>query len=131
MTRTPYENYAMIRDKLGLTDYRVAKETGIGTATMSSWKNGRYVPKTDKLQQIADYLHVSLDYLLTGKEENSNELLDRDIKRKFNEISDLLRSGEMAPLYFDGKQADEESIELLLKQVEFSLALIESEKGKK
>ena len=40
-----YEKYAAIRDGKGLTDYRVAKDTGIGTATFSNWKNGKYQPK--------------------------------------------------------------------------------------
>ena len=73
MKKTAYENYCLIRDKLGYTDYKVAKETGIGTATMSNWKNGKYIPKTDKIQKIADFLGVTTDYLMTGTE--SNELI--------------------------------------------------------
>jgi transcriptional regulator with XRE-family HTH domain len=42
----------------------VAKDTGISQATLSDWKNGISVPKVDKLAKIADYLGVSLDYLL-------------------------------------------------------------------
>ena len=38
MVKNTYENYCMIRDKLGYSDYKVAKETGIGTATMSNWR---------------------------------------------------------------------------------------------
>lgn len=63
-----YENYSKIRDLKGYTDYKVAKETGIGTATMSNWKNGKYTPKADKIQIIADFLGVSSEYLLTGQE---------------------------------------------------------------
>ena len=73
MKKTAYENYCLVRDKLGYTDYKVAKETGIGTATMSNWKNGKYIPKTDKIQKIADFLGVTTDYLMTGTE--SNELI--------------------------------------------------------
>ena len=45
----------------------VSKETGVSAATLSSWKKGTYSPKTDKLQKIADYFNVSLEYLTTGK----------------------------------------------------------------
>jgi transcriptional regulator with XRE-family HTH domain len=47
-----------------VTPYRVAKETGVTTATFTSWKQGKYTPKQDKLQKIADYFDVSVEYLL-------------------------------------------------------------------
>ena len=56
-----YDKYAEIRDSLGYSDYRVAKETGVGTATISNWKNGKYVPKSDKMTLIADFLGVDPD----------------------------------------------------------------------
>lgn len=59
-----YKNYAALRDKKGLTDYRVAMDTGISTATLSSWKNGAYTPKSDKLLVLAKYFGVSVEELL-------------------------------------------------------------------
>ena len=44
-----------------VTPYQVSKKTGVTTATLSSWKNGRYVPKANKLQKIADYFDISID----------------------------------------------------------------------
>ena len=44
-----YKKYAELRDKRNITDYRVAADTGISTATLSNWKNGNYAPKFDKL----------------------------------------------------------------------------------
>jgi len=38
--------------------------------TLSQWKNGRSTPKVDKLQKIADYFGVTIDYLLNGKENS-------------------------------------------------------------
>lgn len=71
--KTAYENYCIVRDKMGYTDYKVAKETGIGTATMSNWKNGKYVPKSDKIQKIAALLNTTEKFIMDGEdEENSN-----------------------------------------------------------
>ena len=70
--KTAYENYCVARDKMGYTDYKVAKETGIGTATMSNWKNGRYVPKSDKIQKIAALLNTTEKFIMNGEEEPSN-----------------------------------------------------------
>lgn len=58
-----YETYAKIRDERGYSDYRVAKETGIGAATISDWKNGITKPKLDKLFAIAKLFNVSLEEL--------------------------------------------------------------------
>lgn len=59
-----YKEYARLRDERGITDYKVAKDTGISTATLSNWKNGAYRPKIDKLLIIADYFGVSVEDLI-------------------------------------------------------------------
>ena len=63
-----YEIFAQLLEQHNTTVYRVCKATGIASATMSDWKNGKSTPKQDKLMKIADYFNVSLDYLLTGRE---------------------------------------------------------------
>ena len=63
-----YENYAKLKEAKGVNDFAVSKATGIAPATMSDWKNGRTEPKIDKLQKIAEYFNVSLEYLMTGKD---------------------------------------------------------------
>ena len=63
-----YNKYAELRDAKGLTDYAVAKETGIATATLSGWKNGIYEPKIEKLAILARFFGVSVDYFLNNKE---------------------------------------------------------------
>ena len=57
-----YKKYAELRDNAGLTDYRVSKDTGISTATLSSWTNGNYSPKFDKLLTLAKYFNVPVEY---------------------------------------------------------------------
>lgn len=62
----------LLKDR-GITAYKVAKDTGVTTATLSSWKTGRYEPKPEKLKIIADYFGVSVDYLMTGDEKESDK----------------------------------------------------------
>lgn len=64
-----YEIFVKLLEKYGVTAYKVSKATGIAGSTFSDWKNGRSVPKQDKLQKIADYFGVTIDYLMSGKEE--------------------------------------------------------------
>ena len=63
-----YEIYCKLRDERGLKDADVVKATGITKSTFSDWKSGRSKPKQDKLQKIADFFEVSLDYLTTGED---------------------------------------------------------------
>ena len=59
-----YEKYARLRDKQNLTDYRVCKETGIRSVTLTKWKQGAYVPKPDKLKKICDLIGVDITYFI-------------------------------------------------------------------
>lgn len=63
-----FKIYCSLRDERGVSDYQVAKATGINRSTFSDWKSGRSEPKNEKLQKIADYFGVSLEYLMTGKD---------------------------------------------------------------
>jgi Predicted transcriptional regulators len=49
---------------MNVSDYEVAKATQITKSTFSDWKTGRSNPKIDKLQKIAAYFGVSLEYFL-------------------------------------------------------------------
>lgn len=64
-----YSRYAVLRDKKGITDYRVSKETGISTATLSNWKQGNYAPKLEKLLILAKYFDVSVEYFLQERKD--------------------------------------------------------------
>lgn len=59
-----YKKFADLLVKNNKTAYRVSKDTGISTATLSNWKNGNYIPKVDKLKILADYFGVSIEYFL-------------------------------------------------------------------
>lgn len=67
-----YEIFDKLLKEKGLTAYRVAKDTGVSTTTLTSWKQGKYTPKPEKLQKIADYLGVRLEYL-TGESDIKTE----------------------------------------------------------
>ena len=58
-----YDTFEKLCAAKGVTPYRVAKETGVSTSTLSSWKTGRYTPKQEKLQKIAEYFGVTVDQL--------------------------------------------------------------------
>ena len=59
-----YAKYAKLRDKKGVTDYRVSEDTKITKSTFSDWKSGRSNRKIDKLKILADYFGVTIEYFL-------------------------------------------------------------------
>lgn len=64
-----YARYAELRDAKGLTDYRVAVDTGVTKSTFTDWKNGRSAPKYEKLKKIADYFGVAIDFFMENAKE--------------------------------------------------------------
>lgn len=56
-----FVQYIQFKD---ITPYRIAKETGISQGLMAQYKRGEKLPTMENLKKIADYLDVSVDYLL-------------------------------------------------------------------
>lgn len=55
----------------GMTISALEKEIGLGSGTILKWDH-RKGPSADKLSRVADYFHVSVDYLL-GREVDEAE----------------------------------------------------------
>ena len=68
-----YDRYCKLRDEKGVKDATVARETGIPRSTFTDWKNGRSQPKNDKIQRIADYFGVTVDYFTNDPTNGQSE----------------------------------------------------------
>lgn len=84
-----YEIFLKLLEQKGVTAYKVGKETGIAASTFSDWKSGRSVPKQEKLQKIANYFGVTVDYLMTGKEPVQHYLNREDVNLLRSKIEKL------------------------------------------
>ena len=132
-----YEIFVKLLEKYGITAYKVSKATGIAGSTFSDWKSGRSTPKQDKLQKIADYFGVSVDYLMTGKEEpkeKSQELTardERDIKKDLDSLREKLINKEFGPASYDGQDIPDEDIDLFLGQVDLMLRRVKAKNKEK
>lgn len=85
-----YENYEKILKAKGLTNYKVSKDTGIAQSVLSNWKTKGTTPKADKLQIIADYLDVSVDYLIrvpnSGPQNDTEWYINKETAQIAQEI---------------------------------------------
>lgn len=68
-----YERYVELRNQKGVSDYRVAKDTGIPKSTFSDWKSGRSKPKIAKLKILAGYFDVAVDELISATDETGSK----------------------------------------------------------
>ena len=102
-----YEIYCKLRDEKGVKDYAVAKATGMAQTVFSEWKRGKSTPKVDKLQKIADYFGVPLEYLMTG-EMTEGYYLDSQTAKIAQEI---VENKELALLFDAARDASPEDLQ--------------------
>lgn len=130
-----YEIFEKLCQSHNVTPYRVCKETGLTTATISNWKAGRYTPKADKLQKIADYFGVSIEYLMTGNKESGEKGTtltqrdERDIEKILNNTREQLLSQE--GLMFEGDPATPEAIDSILAAMQIGMEMAKKKNKEK
>ncbi|MGI1671979.1 MAG: helix-turn-helix domain-containing protein [Neptuniibacter sp.] len=62
------------RKNAGITQHQLASHLGIGKNALSRYELGKVDPQSSTLRNIATYLQVSADWLLTGKEKKPRTL---------------------------------------------------------
>ena len=85
-----YEMFQTLCREYNVKPIDVSRATGISTATLTSWKKGKYTPKQDKLQLIADFFGVSLETFVKGDIREVPERIERrkrteDIEQRVTE----------------------------------------------
>ena len=116
-----YEIFLKLLNEKGVTAYKVGKATGIAGSTFTDWKSGRSVPKQEKLQKIADYFGVSLEYLMTGKEPQTDylysdenaDLLIEITKTMKNDSAFAKRMAHYISLMSENKKSVDDMIDLM------------------
>lgn len=108
-----------------ISAYRLSKDTGISTGLLSQWKKRMQNPSVEKLQIIADYFHVSVDYLI-GNEPKDTPVLtekdERDISKRLDRtLADL--ENAQGGLMFDGEPLDDLTKELLIASLKKDLEI--------
>lgn len=122
-----YEVFEQLLQKYDVTPYKVAKEAGVTQTALSNWKLRKSTPTTQTLQKIADYFGVTIDYLMTGKEEpEKKEIMltprdERDIKKDLDSLMKKLTNQEYGPAAYDGQDIPEDDQELFAGQLELML----------
>lgn len=57
-----YQKIKDLCEKKNISVYRLEKELNLSTGSVSKW--GESIPRADTLSKVANYLNVSIEYLL-------------------------------------------------------------------
>lgn len=118
-----WEIFVKLCEEKGVSAYRVGEDTGIKSSTFSGWRRGLYTPKDDKLQKIADYFGVPLNYLKTGEDPNE-DYYSPEAKEIMQDIHDR---EDLRALFHVAKKSSPEYVEMVRDLLEKLVAKEESE----
>ncbi|MFZ6148085.1 helix-turn-helix domain-containing protein [Enterococcus avium] len=130
---TIFERIKKLADKQGKSINDVENDLGYSKNTLYRLKKNK--PGAEKLEELADYFDVSIDYLLgrTDKKRyyDLTEKDEKDIAKELEEmIADLKSTGALA-YSKDSTEVDEETRRLLIISLENSLRIAKIEAKKK
>ncbi len=81
------DKIALLREKRGLTQEDLANKIGISRASLSHYEKNRREPDYATMTKLADFFHVSVDYLL-GRTSEPTQVTDMAV-RDFSENLEL------------------------------------------
>ena len=118
-----YEIFEKLLKEKNVKVADITRATGIASSTFTDWKKGRYTPKQDKLQKIADYFGVTIDYLMNGEEKEwTPALTEKDEKDLDKKVENLLNAVDSdTGLMLDGEIMDEETREIFAMNLKNAL----------
>lgn len=99
-----YDVFVQLCQANDVTPYVVGKATKIPASTFSDWKNGRSKPKQDKLQRIADFFGVSVEYLMTGTDPTTGDDSPYYTDPEVREIANAIHENESLRVLFDASK---------------------------
>ena len=101
-------------DKQGISLNTLEERLGYSTNYLYSLKKGN--PKSDRLQEIADYFNVSTDYLL-GRTDNPRIASDEVAGYTTEDLRKMAKNAKT----FDGKPLTDEDVDAITSIIEIYL----------
>lgn len=106
-----FEIVKSLAAKQGLSLNDLEVKVGFSRNSLYSWKNSS--PKPEKLNVVADYFNVSIDYLL-GRTDNPKIASSDDSSDDIIDFKELAKES----MAFDGHSLNDEDIELIASLLE-------------
>lgn len=118
---TTYEIIKELCKERGIAVTALEKELGFGRGSIGKLRNGSTT--IERLQKIADFFNVSIEYLNSGttSEPSLTSKDERDIAQDLDNIMAKLSAGEAGPASYNGEELDPEATELFRDELELAL----------
>ena len=130
---TVFDRIEQLRKTQNLSQGKLEKELGFSNGSISKWRNS--TPTYERLQKVADYFGVSVEYLMTGEtsEEKKDITLTRRDERDIGKILDQTREQLLSQegLMFDGQPASPEAVESILSAMQVGMELAKKKNKEK
>lgn len=115
-----YETIKTLCKERGIAVTALEKELGFGRGSIGKLRNSQ--TSAERLQKIADYFNVTVDYLVNGPDLSSLTPKDnRDIAKDLGSIMEKLTSGEDGPASYNGEELSPDAAELFRDELEIAL----------
>lgn len=113
-----FDRVKRLAEKQGISIVELEEKLGFGRNSLYSWKTK--TPNGDRLKKVADYFHVSTDYLLGRTDTPQFTRRDeRDVQKILTDMTEgLSNDSSLAYMKNGGEEIDEEDAELLRASLE-------------
>lgn len=124
----------LLREERGLTQQMIADILKVERPTIAGYETNRKQPDYQKINVLADYFNVSLDYLL-GRSDIRNPYIEKNLDETkqseprdrlkedtpYEKISKLVKENEIKTLaaHFDGEDITDDDVEDIKNFIEF------------
>lgn len=111
--------------KANLPEAAFGEALGMGKNTVNNWKAGRSKTYLKKIDSIADYFGVSVDYLLGRTDDPHPAIINDDVK---NAIDEYVKSKgkQSTVIRYNGKEQTYETLDMTDEEWEIAQATIEA-----
>ena len=108
-----YERFKYLCEINGLSVSQACKEIGIQPSAATNWKTRGGTATVETCQKIADYFHVSVDYIMTG----AIPVLNKPESPRIIELENKnnAKAFELYKLYENASPEVRKAVDLLLK----------------
>lgn len=110
-------------NKKGITVSALGVELGLGKNSITRWDENK--PSVDRVQKVADYFGVSVDYLLGRTDDPHPVLSNDDVKNAIDEY--VKNKGKQSTVIrYNGKEQTYETLDITDEEWEIAQATIEA-----
>lgn len=120
-----YDRIKALCKQKGVTITGTEKELGFARGSLCKVDTNK--PSMERVNKLADYFGVTVDYLMTGetpaekKEVTLTPRDERDIAKDLDRIMGEIKKGNNGPLYYNGVEISDASVGLLQNAIEYAL----------